>query len=71
VPPEEVAAAVRQLSGRAAWRTPDPAQALEAARGRTPPDGLICVTGSLFLAAEARALILGLPQESAPARVAL
>lgn len=71
VPPEEVAAAVEQLSGRAAWRAPDPALALETARGRTAPEGLICVTGSLFLAAEARALVLGRQGTPAPVRVAM
>ena len=32
----------------------DTAAALQAARAATPADGLICVTGSFFLAAEAR-----------------
>ena len=36
----------------------DPAEALDLARRLTAPDGLICVTGSLFLAAEARAIVL-------------
>ncbi len=38
----------------------DLGQALALARTLTPADGLICVTGSLFLAAEARAILLGL-----------
>ncbi|HEX8203576.1 MAG TPA: Mur ligase family protein [Isosphaeraceae bacterium] len=71
VPPEEVAAAVAQLSGRSASLAPDPAAALDAARRTTPPEGLICVTGSLFLAAEARALVLGGREEPAPVRVAM
>ena len=45
--------------------------ALDAARQLTVPDGLICVTGSLFLAAEARALVLGGREEPAPVRVAM
>lgn len=64
VGPEEVVEAVQQIEGRAAVLTTDPAMALEAARRLTPPGGLICVTGSLFLAAETRALVLG--REPAP-----
>ncbi len=58
VPPEEVAEAVRLLDGRSAHLASDPAEALALARRLTPPHGLICVTGSLFLAAETRALVL-------------
>ncbi len=47
------------LTGRTAHTAADPAEALDLARQLTPPDGLICVTGSLFLAAEARAVVLG------------
>jgi dihydrofolate synthase/folylpolyglutamate synthase len=61
VPPEEVAAAVRSLGGVGVIVTRDPAQALDAARRATPRDGLICVAGSLFLAAETRALLLQRP----------
>ena len=46
------------LSGRTAQIAADPAEALDLARRLTAPDGLICVTGSLFLAAEARAVVL-------------
>jgi dihydrofolate synthase/folylpolyglutamate synthase len=59
VPPEAVAEAVSRLDGRAARLAEEPASALALARRLTAPDGLICVTGSLFLAAEARALVLG------------
>src|SRR5262249_7394582 len=59
VPPEEVARAVRALGGPPVVITHDPAEALAAARAKTPRDGLICVTGSLFLAAESRAVLLG------------
>lgn len=58
VPPEEVAAAILEIDGRSARVAADPAEALELARRLTPQPGLICVTGSLFLAAEARALVL-------------
>jgi dihydrofolate synthase / folylpolyglutamate synthase len=60
VPPEEVASTVLDLSGRPAEIALDPACALSMARTRTRPEGLICVTGSLFLAAETRAIVLGL-----------
>lgn len=60
VPPEEVADAALELGGPPALVAPDPASALAVARRETPGDGLICVTGSLFLAAEARAVLLGL-----------
>jgi dihydrofolate synthase/folylpolyglutamate synthase len=59
VPPEEIAAAIRELGGRDAPVAADPETALAIARRNTPAAGLICITGSLFLAAEARALILG------------
>jgi len=58
VPPDEIAEAVRALGGPEAHLAPDPASALALARRLTPADGLICVTGSLFLAAEARAHLL-------------
>jgi dihydrofolate synthase/folylpolyglutamate synthase len=58
VAPEAVAAAVSALSGHLARITADPAEALELARHLTAPGDLICVTGSLFLAAEARAILL-------------
>jgi dihydrofolate synthase/folylpolyglutamate synthase len=59
VPPEDIAAEIAALDGPSAWITHDPAAALDHARGVTGPAELICVTGSLFLAAEARALLLG------------
>jgi len=60
VPVDEVANAVIALGGPTPTRAPDPAAALAAARAIAGPDTLICVTGSLFLAAETRALVLGL-----------
>lgn len=59
VPPGDVALAVDGLSGKQARVIHDPAEALEYARRITEPDALICITGSLFLAAEVRAVVLG------------
>jgi dihydrofolate synthase/folylpolyglutamate synthase len=59
VPPEEIAAAVVEIDSRTSQCAADPAEALALARRSTKASGLICVTGSLFLAAETRALILG------------
>jgi dihydrofolate synthase / folylpolyglutamate synthase len=65
VAPEEVAAAVFSLTGRNAVIATDPAEALELARQSTAPEDLICVTGSLFLAAESRAIVM--PRVRGPA----
>jgi dihydrofolate synthase/folylpolyglutamate synthase len=59
VAPEAVAAAMEEIDGAEALLATDPAEAIELARRNTPPGGLICVTGSLFLAAESRAILLG------------
>jgi dihydrofolate synthase/folylpolyglutamate synthase len=69
VPPEVIEQAVVSLCDLPVARTDSPAEALDAARRDTSPAGLICVSGSLFLAAETRALILGLrgiPSPRAP-----
>lgn len=58
--PEDVADVVVALGSGPPETASDPASALELARSITPPDGLICATGSLFLAAEFRAAALGL-----------
>jgi dihydrofolate synthase/folylpolyglutamate synthase len=58
VPPESIAAAALELTGKSVHTATDPAEALELALRLTAPDSLICVTGSLFLAAEARAIVL-------------
>ena len=58
VPPESIAAHILELTGKAIRTAPEPAQALALARELTEPDGLICVTGSLFLAAETRAIVV-------------
>jgi dihydrofolate synthase/folylpolyglutamate synthase len=57
---EDVATTVRALDGPTAAIEPNPASALALAKQLTPQGGVICVTGSLFLAAEARAILLGL-----------
>jgi dihydrofolate synthase/folylpolyglutamate synthase len=67
--PEVIAATVFDLTGRTIPATADPADALELAHRRAAPDELICVTGSLFLAAEARAIVLR--HENAPVPSAL
>ncbi len=64
VPPETIADRILESFGRPVRTAVDPAQALELARTLTAPDDLICVTGSLFLAAESRAIIL--PQAASP-----
>jgi dihydrofolate synthase/folylpolyglutamate synthase len=64
VAPDKVAAAAMMLGEHPVRTTEHPAEALELARRLTPPNGLICVTGSLFLAAEARAIVLGLQPAS-------
>ena len=58
VPPEEVALAMAAIDGRAARITREPGEALDLARRLASPSTLLCVTGSLFLAAEARAIVL-------------
>jgi dihydrofolate synthase/folylpolyglutamate synthase len=65
VPPEQIAAMVSRLKSVTASTAADPGEALAIARDATSADGLICVTGSLFLAAEARAIVM--PQLRAPA----
>ena len=64
VAPETIADRILALSGRSIPTTVDPAQALELAHSLTAPEGLICVTGSLFLAAESRAIIV--PEAASP-----
>jgi dihydrofolate synthase / folylpolyglutamate synthase len=53
---------LRQLAARHAGDLPtefiaQPAAALDRARALTPPDGLVCVTGSLYLVGEVRGLL--------------
>jgi dihydrofolate synthase / folylpolyglutamate synthase len=58
MPTDTIAAAGLMLTGQSIRTTEDPAEALDLARRLTAPDELICVTGSLFLAAEVRAIVL-------------
>jgi dihydrofolate synthase/folylpolyglutamate synthase len=66
LPPDAAADTVIALGRPRPLVVDDAASALTLARSITPDDGLVCVTGSLFLAAEMRAVILGIPEESAP-----
>ncbi len=58
MPPSEVVQEVAAFGRPAPLIAAMPEEALRIAREITPEDGLICVTGSLFLAAEFRALVL-------------
>jgi dihydrofolate synthase/folylpolyglutamate synthase len=60
VSPVEIEVAIGSLRPIPVTLAESPADALDAARRITPRDDLICVSGSLFLAAEARAVLLGL-----------
>jgi dihydrofolate synthase/folylpolyglutamate synthase len=64
LPPETIADCILEMTGQSVRTAAEPADALELARRLTTPHGLICVTGSLFLAAEARAIVL--PHVRAP-----
>jgi len=65
VPPEQIVTAASQLTDTFLWTAPEPGEALAIARELTAADGLICVTGSLFLAAETRAIVM--PNQRSPA----
>jgi dihydrofolate synthase/folylpolyglutamate synthase len=72
VPAADIASACESLGTHCSAITENPADALEVASRLSESDELICVTGSMFLAAEARALLLSLiPTQSthAPATV--
>jgi dihydrofolate synthase / folylpolyglutamate synthase len=69
VPPESIAQHVVAITGRTVQIAPGPAEALALARELTDSDGLICVTGSLFLAAEARTIALNLARPPSFTRV--
>jgi dihydrofolate synthase/folylpolyglutamate synthase len=58
VPPEEIAREVFDQTNRMPETAISPAEALQLARQKTSENGIICVTGSLFLAAETRALLV-------------
>jgi dihydrofolate synthase/folylpolyglutamate synthase len=59
VPPTDIAQAIASIDGRITHVTEDPAAALDLARRMTGPQALVCVAGSLCLAAECRAILLG------------
>ncbi len=54
VPPEELAAAAEDLTGRGYPVVADPAEAWREMLGAAAPEDLVCVTGSFFIAAEIR-----------------
>lgn len=65
-PLDETQAVVGQLGGTVAWVSDEPEAAVVRAMEEAGPDGLVVVTGSLFLAAEVRAFLLNtskMPQE--------
>ncbi len=68
VPPADVAETIVSLGHEPPLVADDPASAWDLARTITPDAGLICATGSLFLAAEFRAEVLSLDAD--PARQA-
>jgi dihydrofolate synthase/folylpolyglutamate synthase len=65
-PADAVAAAFLEREIETAWEGDVPA-ALEAALRLAAPEDMVCVMGSLFVAAEARRHILGLETDPAPA----
>jgi dihydrofolate synthase/folylpolyglutamate synthase len=70
VPVESLAGIARQLTSEPLHAAPDPAAAWKLARRFAGPADLICVTGSFFIAAELRELIIDAAQ-TAPAEIAL
>jgi dihydrofolate synthase/folylpolyglutamate synthase len=69
-PADAVAAAFLEREIETAWEGDVPA-ALEVALGLAAPEDMVCVMGSLFVAAEARRHILGLETDPAPAPASL
>jgi dihydrofolate synthase/folylpolyglutamate synthase len=69
VPPESIANQIVAMGGGPVRIAPDPAEALALARELTGSGGLICVTGSLFLAAESRTILLELARSPSFTRV--
>lgn len=53
-PPEAIAAALRHCCRGGVLVEPDPQRALRLALRTTPPDGLVCATGSVYMAGQAR-----------------
>ena len=68
-PADAVAAAFLEREMETTWEE-DVSAALEVALSLAAPEDVVCVMGSLFVAAEARRHILGLEADPAPARLA-
>lgn len=62
---ETIAPLARQFAPGVVIETTSSAEAVRAAMAQTPQDGLICVTGSLYLIGEIRPMILKLVEETA------
>jgi dihydrofolate synthase/folylpolyglutamate synthase len=60
VPPEELAALAKELSGRDYPVFPNPATAWAAVRPQAGPNDLICIAGSFYLAGEMRRMWAGM-----------
>jgi dihydrofolate synthase / folylpolyglutamate synthase len=70
VAPEEIVATASRFSSIPALMAPDPVSAIAEARLATQEGEMIVVTGSLFLAAETRASLLGIKPVYSPAQSA-
>lgn len=62
---ETLAPLAKQFAHRTVIKTASSAEALRVAIAQTPKDGLICITGSLYLIGETRPMILKLTEEPA------
>src|SRR5262249_59824557 len=60
VPPEALRELWQAAGGGPAEVCATPAEALAAARAAAGPEGLVCVTGSVYLAGGVRAMLVGL-----------
>ena len=69
-PPTAVAAPFLERGISTTWQEDVPS-ALEAALGEAAPEDMVCVMGSLFVAAEARRHVLGLETDPTPAPAGL
>jgi folylpolyglutamate synthase/dihydropteroate synthase len=61
---ETLAPLAKQFATGTVIETASSAEAVRTAIARTPKDGLICVTGSLYLIGETRPMILKLAEET-------
>ncbi|HVF21598.1 MAG TPA: folylpolyglutamate synthase/dihydrofolate synthase family protein [Pyrinomonadaceae bacterium] len=64
-PLEQLRPLAHRFARRAVLETPSSTEAVRTAITQTPPEGLICVTGSLYLIGETRPLILKLAEQTA------